>query len=70
MMMLATRLAFVLLGTITLLARAAPTKPSGCAPLTVQSNFNLTEYLRASWYVQKQQKNGSPSLTLIFTLTG
>jgi hypothetical protein len=44
----------VLLGL--LLACAAPTKQ--CAPLTVQSDFNITEYLRASWYVQKQQKNG------------
>jgi len=38
------------------LVLAAPT--TKCAPLTVQSDFNTTEYLRASWYVQKQQKNG------------
>jgi hypothetical protein len=29
-----------------------------CAPLSVQHDFNVTEYLRSSWYVQKQQKNG------------
>lgn len=29
-----------------------------CAPLTVQEDFNISEYLRATWYVQKQQKNG------------
>jgi len=36
-----------------------------CTPLSVQSSFNITEYLRASWYVQKQQKNGyQPSSSL------
>ena len=29
-----------------------------CAPLTPQTDFNISEYLRASWYVQAQQKNG------------
>ena len=32
--------------------------PQTCAPLSVQSDFNLTEYLRASWYIQRQQQNG------------
>merc|ERR1711865_1257805 len=42
------------------LVRAAPTSISEntCAPLAVQSNFNYSEYLRSSWYVQKQQTNG------------
>lgn len=31
---------------------------ASCPDLTVQSDFNVTEYLRASWYVQMQQKNG------------
>lgn len=26
--------------------------------MTVQENFNITEYTRATWYVQRQQKNG------------
>ena len=29
-----------------------------CPSLDVQADFNLTEYLRATWYVQQQQKNG------------
>lgn len=29
-----------------------------CPSIEVQESFNITEYLRASWYVQKQQVNG------------
>merc|ERR1712086_438146 len=45
---------------LSALVRAAPTSISEntCAPLAVQSNFNYSEYLRSSWYVQKQQMNG------------
>jgi len=31
---------------------------STCPTLTVQKDFNVSEYLRSSWYVQMQQKNG------------
>merc|ERR1740130_434114 len=49
--------------TVFLLAviktQAFPTSTEGtCSHLEVQQDFNVTEYLRASWYVQKQQKNG------------
>jgi len=37
---------------------AVQNSQGSCAPLAVQENFNITEYLRASWFVQKQQKNG------------
>lgn len=41
--------------TLALLCKVAE---GACQPLSVQSDFNVTEWLRASWYVQKQQKNG------------
>jgi hypothetical protein len=31
---------------------------AACAEVETQSEFNLTEFIRASWYVQKQQVNG------------
>jgi hypothetical protein len=36
---------------------------AACSPLQVQQDFNITEYLRASWYVHKQQKNGYQPLS-------
>ena len=27
---------------------------AACTPLSVQNDFNLTEYVRATWYVQRQ----------------
>jgi hypothetical protein len=34
---------------------------AACADVETQSDFNLTEYVRASWYIQKQQVNGYQS---------
>jgi len=46
---------YIVCGAALLNALAAD---SACPPLEVQQDFNAEEYVRASWYVQKQQVNG------------
>eukprot|EP01062_Namystynia_karyoxenos_P056853 TRINITY_DN47781_c0_g1_i1.p1 TRINITY_DN47781_c0_g1~~TRINITY_DN47781_c0_g1_i1.p1 ORF type:complete len:256 (+),score=112.27 TRINITY_DN47781_c0_g1_i1:79-768(+) len=41
-----------------LLLGAAGAAAGACAPVQVQQSFNLTEWIRATWYVQRQQVNG------------
>lgn len=38
--------------------RSQSARGSNCSELQVAQDFNITEYLRASWYIQKQQVNG------------
>lgn len=39
----------------------AATSSEGCPPVATQGNFNLTEWIRASWYIQQQQITGYQS---------
>merc|ERR1712194_880552 len=50
----------LLLSVIALAHAGSPSvfSSSKCAHLEVQTDFNISEYLRSSWYVQKQQNNG------------
>jgi hypothetical protein len=52
-----------------MIASFAVTTETACTPLTVQEDFNITEYLRATWYVQKQQKNGYQPLSSLNCVT-
>lgn len=42
-------------------AATAAGASAACADVETQSDFNLTEWIRASWYIQKQQVNGYQS---------
>lgn len=44
--------------SLLLAAASAIGADAACADVQTQSEFNLTEFIRASWYVQKQQVNG------------
>merc|ERR1712194_212718 len=58
----------LLLSVIALAHAGSPSVSSSskCAHLEVQTDFNTSEYLRASWYVQKQQKNGYQPASSLF----
>ena len=42
---------------------------SPCPTLQTQSNLNLTEYQRASWYIQEQQVNGYQPVDSLYCVT-
>lgn len=42
---------------------------SGCPTIDTQPNLNLTEYQRASWYIQQQQVNGYQPLDSLYCVT-
>lgn len=57
------------LGATVALALLARNANGACAPLEVQEEFNVTEYLRSTWYVQRQQKNGYQPLSSLNCVT-
>jgi len=57
-------MAKILLGSaLAVLAFLVGSADAKCSKLELQEDFNITEYLRATWYVQKQQKNGYQPLS-------
>ena len=42
---------------------------SSCPPVELQPNFNVTEFVRASWFVQRQQVNGYQSLDDLYCVS-
>ena len=43
--------------------------PTGPVPYARTESFNLTEYTRATWYIQKQQVTGYQNLSTLFCVT-
>ena len=39
-------------------AEVAESREDVCPPIATQGSFNLTEWIRASWFIQEQQLNG------------